>query len=176
MPGAQCTRSLACKMKKHASQVTTGSPDNAGIPCAMVLTVSSALSLVNRACCHHRRAKCASPNLTPASGRRDHTASPSAIPSHAMRGDQRPPPPAPRSWRSRAAPLVGTGWRKCVKVICPTAQGKCLRPIGTTGKSVRHSGSRAAAIRNPFVKTTSGENGFSGAQLRTIVRLSGAPE
>jgi hypothetical protein len=53
MPGAQCTRSLACKNKKHTSKVTTGSPDNAGIPCAMVLTVSSALSLVTGLSCHH---------------------------------------------------------------------------------------------------------------------------
>src|SRR3954466_772748 len=32
MPGAQCTRSLACKIKKHTSVVTTGSPDQPGIP------------------------------------------------------------------------------------------------------------------------------------------------
>jgi len=46
MPGAQCTRSLACKNKKHTSKSTTGSPENAGIPCAMVLTAYSALSPV----------------------------------------------------------------------------------------------------------------------------------
>jgi hypothetical protein len=42
------TRSLACKIKKHASK----SPQvrrHTGIPCAMVLTAYSALSLVNRA-------------------------------------------------------------------------------------------------------------------------------
>jgi hypothetical protein len=44
--------------------------------------------------------------------------------AHALRGDQRPPHPAPRSWRSRAAPPDGTGWRKCVKVICPSVQGE----------------------------------------------------
>ena len=32
MPGARCTRSLACKIKKHTSIVTTGSPDSPGIP------------------------------------------------------------------------------------------------------------------------------------------------
>src|SRR5436309_6628649 len=32
MPGAQCTRSLACKNKKHTSIVTTGSPGLPGIP------------------------------------------------------------------------------------------------------------------------------------------------
>jgi hypothetical protein len=29
MPGAQCTRSLACKIKKHDELITTGSPDQA---------------------------------------------------------------------------------------------------------------------------------------------------
>jgi hypothetical protein len=55
MPGRQCTRSLACENKKHTSVVTTGSPDNAGIPCAMVLTVSFGLSLVIGLSCHHHR-------------------------------------------------------------------------------------------------------------------------
>jgi hypothetical protein len=32
MPGAQCTRSLACKMKKHTSVVTTGPPELPDIP------------------------------------------------------------------------------------------------------------------------------------------------
>ena len=44
MPGVQCTRSLACELKKHASEVTTGSPNGSGIPCAMVLTVSFVLA------------------------------------------------------------------------------------------------------------------------------------
>src|SRR5258705_9902326 len=32
--GAQCTRSLACKCKKHTSVVTTGHRNHSGIPCA----------------------------------------------------------------------------------------------------------------------------------------------
>ena len=43
----------------------------------MVLTVSFALSLVTGLCCHHRL-RIESANLTPASGRQDHTTSPSA--------------------------------------------------------------------------------------------------
>ena len=35
-PGAQHTRSLACKMKKAHEQVTTGPPKRSGLPCAMV--------------------------------------------------------------------------------------------------------------------------------------------
>jgi len=46
-----------------------------------------------------------SANLTPASRRQDHTTSPSAGPRPRLWRRQRPPHPAPRPWRSRAAPL-----------------------------------------------------------------------
>jgi hypothetical protein len=36
MPGARCARSLACKIKKHTSIVTTSTPESPGIPRAMV--------------------------------------------------------------------------------------------------------------------------------------------
>jgi hypothetical protein len=68
----------------------------------MVLTVSFALSPVTGLCCH-RRLRIESANLTPASGRQDHTTSPSAasafvkgaarvhrIPSR-VRDDREPP-------------------------------------------------------------------------------------
>jgi hypothetical protein len=32
MPGAECTRSLACENKKHTSVVTTGTPEQPDIP------------------------------------------------------------------------------------------------------------------------------------------------
>ena len=44
----------------------------------MVLTASSVLSPVTGLVCHRRPRKCLPRNLTPASGRQDHTASPSA--------------------------------------------------------------------------------------------------
>ena len=52
MPGARCARSLACKIKKHTSIVTTVTPEQPGIPRAMVLTVSFALSPVTGLYCH----------------------------------------------------------------------------------------------------------------------------
>jgi len=57
MPGAQCARGLACKIKKHTSAVTTVTPERPGIPYAMVLTVSSALSRVTGLVCHPRFAE-----------------------------------------------------------------------------------------------------------------------
>jgi hypothetical protein len=53
MPGARCTRSLACS-KKHASVVTTSPPEHPAFPHAMVLTVSFVLSPVIGLVCHRR--------------------------------------------------------------------------------------------------------------------------
>jgi len=74
--------------RKHTSVVTTVTPESPGIPRAMVLTVSFVLSSVTGLVCHRHqrikvlsapgRARKTSANLTPASGRRDHTTSPSA--------------------------------------------------------------------------------------------------
>src|SRR5215208_3681363 len=41
MPGARCTRSLACESEKAHEVVTTGSPEQPGIPRAMVLRLTS---------------------------------------------------------------------------------------------------------------------------------------
>jgi hypothetical protein len=49
-----------------------------GIPCAMVLTAYFVLSPATGLSCHRRPRKSPSANLTPASGRQDHTTSPSA--------------------------------------------------------------------------------------------------
>jgi hypothetical protein len=46
-------------------------------------------------------------NLTPASGRQNHTASPSATAKRSSHAPSRPSHPAPRTWRSRVAPLLG---------------------------------------------------------------------
>ena len=62
-------------IRDSVSQVTPESPD---IPRAMVLTGSFALSLATGLFCHHRPREWLPANLTPASGRQDHTTSPSA--------------------------------------------------------------------------------------------------
>ena len=77
-------------------------------------TTYSALSPVNRASCH-RHLQVTLAGLTPASGRQDHTASPSACFHARLAKSQRPLLPAPRSWRSRAAPPGGTGCAKAYK-------------------------------------------------------------
>jgi hypothetical protein len=77
MPGARCTRGLACKNVQKGAHEHTGSAEASDIPCAMALRLIS---------CSPRRtglvvtvvSGIASANLTPASGRQDHTTSPSA--------------------------------------------------------------------------------------------------
>src|SRR5713226_4606987 len=70
------------------TRVTTSTPERPAFPHAMVLTVSFVLSPVTGLFCHRRlrtnvtsapgRADTTSANLTPASGRQDHTTSPYA--------------------------------------------------------------------------------------------------
>jgi len=80
--------------KVESTRVSTAdTPEHPAFPHTMVLTVSFVLSLVTGLVCHHRRRneaplKCPvgqeapSAALTPASGRQDHTTSPSAGPHH----------------------------------------------------------------------------------------------
>src|SRR5580704_12835139 len=76
-PGARCTRSLACKIKKHTSIVTTVTPDSPDIPRAMVLTSYRVLSPVTGLFVTVASG-IASASLTPAPGCQDHTPWPSA--------------------------------------------------------------------------------------------------
>jgi hypothetical protein len=46
-----------CAKVESTRVLTTGSPESPGLPCAMALTVSFALSLVTGLFCHHRRRK-----------------------------------------------------------------------------------------------------------------------
>src|SRR5438309_7749003 len=78
MPGARCTRSLACKIKKHTSVVTTGSPGSPGIPARNGFNSLYRALPGDRAWLSPSPAEMTSANLTPASRRQDHTTSPSA--------------------------------------------------------------------------------------------------
>jgi hypothetical protein len=108
MPGASARPQPCVQNKKHTSVVTTVTPETPGIPRAMVLTVSFALSLVNRACCHHPRRDALGiiGRLTPASGRQDHTTSPSANPRSRRKRFLRPPHPVLYVRDDREPPLL----------------------------------------------------------------------
>src|SRR5258705_7407878 len=90
MPGARCTHSPACEVGSAHGSPPQVRRDHPAFPHAMVLTASFVLSPVTGLVCHrHQRIKVlslpgwadkTSANLTPASGRQDHTTSPSAAP------------------------------------------------------------------------------------------------
>jgi hypothetical protein len=106
MPGARCTRSLACESKKHTSVVTTGTPKQSDIPCAMVLTAYVVLSPATNSSCHRRpRIKGSSTRsgrlrlreLGTSNGCQDHTVLPYAAPVYA-KGFDAPQVPVRRSF------------------------------------------------------------------------------
>jgi hypothetical protein len=121
---------------ERTSIVTTVTPVSPGIPRAMVLTVSFVLSPVTGLSCHRRLRKRTSANLTPASGRQDHTTSPSACDITRQLMSPRPPHPAPNVRDDRAnAPLERHGIARNLPLIWGHYQYRRLRQIGTTGKS-----------------------------------------
>jgi hypothetical protein len=114
------TRSLACR-KKHTSVVATGSPKQSDLPCATVYGLFRAL-LGDRAFLPPSPAD-RSTDLTPASGRQDHTALPSATGTFVSRASTSiASPPNVRDDRERPSYRVRTG--ESVELICPTAQVK----------------------------------------------------
>jgi hypothetical protein len=77
-PGVRCTRSLACKTKKHTSVITTGLPVSTGVPRANGFNGLFRALPGDRAFLPPSPAGQDPQGLTPASGRQDHTALPSA--------------------------------------------------------------------------------------------------
>ena len=123
MPGARCARSRvwcveSTRVSHHGrAEITRHSPRNG-------FTAYSALSRVTGLSCHPRLAELPPRNLTPASGRQDHTTSPSA--SGALR---RCVPSASTASRLTSVtiakrPFVGTGRGELVEMICPTAKAE----------------------------------------------------
>ena len=96
MPDARSVRSRACRVEStrvsHHGHTgfTRHSPRNG-------FTAYFELSLVTGLVCHHRHAEKIPRNLTPASGRQDHTTSPSAPAPLVKPCQPRPPHPASRS-------------------------------------------------------------------------------
>ena len=78
MPGARCTRSRVCKCSKAHALVTTVAPGSPGIPARNGFNGLFRALPGDRAFLPPSLGGIASANLTPASGRQDHTTSPSA--------------------------------------------------------------------------------------------------
>src|SRR5437588_11189429 len=110
MPDAQCARSLASKIKKHTSIVTTVTPGSPGIPRAMVFTVSFVLSPVIGLVCHrHRQVTTYQLDAgVEASGPHDFAVRVSTVRQRCLRVHRIP---CPTSVTIAIRPSCGTGWR-----------------------------------------------------------------
>ena len=105
--------------KKHTSVVATGSPKHSGLPCARVYGIFRAL-LGDRALLPPSLRRNRSPrNLTPASGRQDHTALPSALGIARLAKAKASTASRPTFVTMANAPLLGET-AKVLEVICPT--------------------------------------------------------
>jgi hypothetical protein len=119
-PDARCTRGLVCKMhKRKRTRAYRFSGGNPAFP-AQWFTAYSALSPVTGLCCHrHPREVLLPTNLTPASGRQDHTASPSATAAFVIRRHRvHRIPPHVRDDREPPLSSGETGGARAL--ICPT--------------------------------------------------------
>jgi hypothetical protein len=103
MPDARCTRGRLCS-KKAQALATKGTPQQPAFPARWfygLYVISSGTGLF----CP-RRLRFVSTSLAPASGRRDHTISPSAKAARTSAPSPRPSHPAPNVRDDREAPLV----------------------------------------------------------------------
>jgi hypothetical protein len=173
MPDAQCARSLVCEMEKahkHSHHGHTGTARHSkrnGFTGSFVLFPGTGLS-----CPRHRR-KSASADLTPASGRQNHTTSPSATARFRRAHASRPPHPAPNVRDDREAPLLaGVERRELVPVIWGWDQWCDLRPIGTTGKSLAAPKIESRGLSFP---ATNAERLRKGARVQRASPESMAP-
>ncbi len=150
MPAAPAVSCALCIGRTHTSNNEyTGTP---GIPARNGFTAYVALSPVTGLFCHRRlRSKVLSlpgwanktpQNLTPASGRQDHTILPSAkaslvsvlgnrsqvfqlaLRSHRAQNAAASTASRPASVTIMIRPSCGVGWRELVEMICPTGEAK----------------------------------------------------
>src|SRR6266478_1542383 len=143
----------------------------------MVLTAYVGLSPVTGLFCHRRLADIVlslpgwadrtPQNLTPASGRQDHTILPSAATSlvsvlliaHrsldppcdpiARKTLPRPPHPSPTSVTIAIRPSGGVGWREFVEMICPTGEAKYFCKEDSTQKCPTGKSDREITTNRP---------------------------
>src|SRR5213083_3010754 len=110
MPDARCTRDLMRNVHKECAHEHTGQRRTSDIPCAMALRLMArsprwAVLFVTVP----PRMLSPSRNLTPSSGRQDHTHLPYASAALVRQQHRRPSHPRPTFVAIASAPLVGTG-------------------------------------------------------------------
>ena len=120
------------KCTKKSAHEHTGSAESIRPSLRNGFTAYGALSSVNGLSCHRRLAENFPQDLTPASGRRNHTLSPyasAALVSRSLRVHRIPP----RVRDDRDPPLSSGETRKAKSLICPTAKAEYFLRAGLTG-------------------------------------------
>ena len=136
MPGARCARSRVCDGRKQKStRVSQVTPESPGIPYAMVLTASFVLSPATGLSCH-RHPRIESANLTPASGRQDHTTSPAASAPFGI-GASTSTASHPASVTIANRPSVGQDVRIMPITSAQRGRGECRAPDAPTAACAR---------------------------------------
>jgi hypothetical protein len=113
MPGARCTRGLVCKMHKgKRTRAYRFSGGNPAFPARWFYGLFRALPGDRAFLPPSPPRSLLLENLTPASGRQDHTTSPSASSAARLASPRRPPHPAPTFVTTRTPLLSGRDARK----------------------------------------------------------------
>ena len=113
------------KIEGH-EQVTTGSPDHSGLPCAIGFNGLFRALPGDRAFLSPSSVRCFGilTNLISASREQDHTTSPSAAVPLVLRHSEASIASRPTFVTMANAPLIEAGWRGLVEMICPTGKAK----------------------------------------------------
>src|SRR5215813_10460847 len=130
--------------KKAHELVTTGPPKHSGIPCAMAYDLFRVLPGETGLCCHRRLSE-DSRGLAPASGRRDHTASPSAKEGRSSCDTLRVHRIPPRVRDDASAPPTESGWRD-VSIISEKKKEKYFQLQVWTTRLRTYRGSCVSAV------------------------------
>jgi len=133
-----------------------------GIPRAMVLTGSFALSPATGLFCHRRPRKLLPANLTPASGRQDHTTSPSARQAPSSLALIASTASCPASVTISSRPSVGQDGR-VIKLICVFGKSEYFCKGGWTEGSIDSPGDLPVGQQMRSVATAS----LRGAKRRS---------
>ena len=157
MPGARCARSLACKIKKHASKSPRSHRKHPAFPARWFYGFFRALP-GDRLSCHHPRVMRVLDPTGPTSPSSRVDASVEASGPHdftvrrrvvRLSTSRRPSHPAPTFCDDRETPLLsGTGRREGVEMICPTGRAKYFCAEEWTVESALMGLGKSGLLRN----------------------------
>jgi hypothetical protein len=140
MPGARCTRSLACESEKHASKSPQVHRTGPAFPARWFYGLFRALPGERAFLPPSSPRSLLLENLTPASRRQDHTASLSATARFRQAHASRPSPPAPRFVTIAIRPSL---WAR------DGGEGEVCRVWAASGQGCGKLARRANQVRRP---------------------------